>query len=157
MSHGIDADVQERLVEVESFLPDWQLQVDSVSKWTVGQQIEHILKATSAFTVMLLRNRSSDGDQDELPLKRLFMRKKMIPRGRIESPDVALPAPDTSQEALHSLLLKCRNRVSRLSEVSEDAVAMHPYLGEMRRDEIVEFLSIHLDHHLAIIRDIKNA
>lgn len=152
-----DADIQVRLDEVETFIPDWQVRADSVSKWSIGQQVEHILKATSAFTVMLLRDRVSSGEHDELPLKRLFMRKKMIPRGRIESPEVALPAPDTNQKALESLLLKCRKRVSRLSEVSEDAVAMHPYLGEMTRDEIVEFLSIHLDHHLAIMRDIKSA
>lgn len=42
-------------------LPAAALRLPSISAWSIGQHIEHVLRATSAFTVLILRNRKPDG------------------------------------------------------------------------------------------------
>lgn len=145
------------LEKLENHVESWQVQDVSVSAWSVGQQIEHVLKATSTFTVMLLRNRQPDGSGIQKQLKGILLRRDSFPRGVAKAPDVSLPGENTPEEALKSLLLKTRTRISRLDAVSPTAVAHHPYLGEMSRDEALQFMAIHLEHHLSIIRDIVKA
>lgn len=142
------------LDQLESHLADWQLRNTDVSEWSVGQQAEHVLKATSTFTVLALRNRQPDGSGIQKQLKGLLLKRGSFPRGVAKAPDVSIPGDETPEDALHTLLLKTRNRVTRLGEVSATAVAHHPYLGEMDRDEAVHFMAIHLEHHLRIIEDI---
>jgi len=144
------------LQEVESFIPSWQQKDESVSNWTVGQQIEHVLKATSAFTVMILRDRKADGSGIHKQLKGLLLQRGSFPRGIAKAPDISMPADATPATGLTARLHKTRNRVSKLPDVSASAVAHHHYLGEMDRDEAVAFMAIHLEHHIKIIRDIVN-
>jgi len=143
--------------KIEFYLASWQVRDVDVSAWAVGQHIEHVLKATSTFTVMLLRNRQPDGSGIQKQLKGILLQRDSFPRGVAKAPDVSLPADNTPEEALAQLLLKTRNRIGRLETVSSTSVAHHPYLGEMVRDEAVHFIAIHLDHHLSIIEDIVNA
>lgn len=125
-----------------------------MSDWSVGQQAEHVIRATSVFTVIILRNRPADGSQPEVALKHRLLERGSISRGIAKAPKPTLPGAQPSLKDLDGLLLKCRKRVERLSDVDQHSVAIHPYLGEMKRDEILQFLVIHLDHHLSIIKDI---
>lgn len=146
--------VHELLDEIEGFTSRADLKVAEVSDWSVGQQIDHVLKATSTFTILLLRNRPADGTGTQRQLKEKLLQKGSFPRGLVQAPDVTRPDAEPSEESLKRQIRKCRNRIARLSEVSEESVADHPYLGEMQRDEVIAFLAIHLRHHLSIIRDI---
>ena len=149
--------ILERLNALSSYFAHTDCRNDAVSDWSVGQQAEHVIRATSAFTVMILRNRPTDGSQPEVALKHRLLERGSIPRGIAKAPEPTLPGEHPSPIDLDSLLLKCRNRVERLSGVDPQSVAIHPYLGEMKRDEILQFLIIHLDHHLSIIKDIMDA
>lgn len=149
--------IQRALDLLESHLGSRNLRRSDVSDWSVGQQIEHVLKATSAFTVMALRNRQPDGTGIQKQLKGLLLKRDSFPRGVANAPDVSIPGDSTPEAVLNTLLLNTRNRITRLEEVSATAVAHHPYLGEMDRDEAIHFMAIHLEHHLSIIEDIVKA
>jgi len=149
--------VHDLLDEIEGFIPKINLKAIEVSNWSIGQQIEHVLKATSVFAILILRHRPSDGTGAQHHLTQRLLQRGSFPRGLVQAPEVTLPASDPSEKGLTILLRKCRNRISRLSEVNIDSVAEHPYLGEMQRDEVIDFLSIHLKHHLSIMRDIVKA
>ncbi|MDA0752462.1 MAG: DUF1569 domain-containing protein [Bacteroidetes bacterium] len=156
----IQPDIQhllERLNQVAEFLPHASLRNEHISRWSIGQQAEHVIRATSAFTVQILRNRKPDGSGVQKPITAQLLAHGMIPRGVADAPEATLPQLSTSPEELETLLLKARKRVSRLVEVHPESVANHPYLGEMDRDEIFRFMVIHLDHHLAIMREIQSA
>lgn len=154
---GTDPDIPsllERLDRITAFHKHLAVINPGVSNWSIGQQAEHVVRATSAFTVLILRNRVSDGNAEVKPIKDALLSRGFIPRGAAEAPEGTHPAADTDPAQLYQLLLKTRNRVERLIEVDPDAVAVHPYLGEMKRDEIIRFMVIHLDHHLSIMREI---
>ena len=146
--------IQCALEDLEAHLGSWDLNSSRISDWSVGQQIEHVLKATSTFTVLTLRNRQPDGTGFQKQLKGLVLKRDSFPRGVAKAPDISLPGEDTPKAALPSLLLETRNRLERLDTVSSSAVVHHPHLGEMKRDEAVHFMAIHLEHHLSIIKDI---
>ena len=149
--------IRDRLNVLVELLPLMEVRSSEVSDWSVGQQIEHVVRATSALTVLILRNRKPDGTGEQLPIKQMLLEHGSIPRGIAQAPEVSLPGTDTSRKELEALILKCRNRTSRLSAVDVESVAPHPYLGEMNRDEILRFMVIHLDHHIGIMRDILRA
>lgn len=136
-------------------LPDAEVRTPSVSGWSVGQHIEHVLRATSAFIVLILRNRKPDGRGIQRAIKHELLEKGQMPRGVADAPEATLPGTNTNQGDLEMLLLKTRKRVLQMGSVEADAVADHPYLGEMNRDEIIRFMEIHLEHHLSIMDDIR--
>lgn len=147
-------EVLKRLDTIEDLSPHLEAFSAEVSNWTVGQQVDHVISATSAFSVLLLREKKSDGSAEVSPLKGPILTSGVFPRGVVKAP-VGLDNPSQlNTTALSKALLKCRNRVVKLNDLPMDAVATHHLLGEMTRDEVIRFLTIHLDHHLAIIRDI---
>ena len=150
-------DVLAEIDRAESFLPFATHLVPAVSDWTVGQQIEHAAKATSAFAVTLLRNKGPVEAKADHPWKMALLENGSFPRGMVDAPDITLPAPQTSSTALQNLLRKTRIRVGNLAELPPDATADHHYLGTMQRDEAIRFMAIHLRHHISIMGDIVKA
>lgn len=116
-----------------------------------------MLKATSAFAVLIARNQPSESGASDLSIKCELLDAGAFPRGIVDAPDVTKPSDSPTEAAIQRALLKCRKRVDRLATVQPDATAVHPYLGPMQRDEVIDFLLIHLKHHLSIIDDIVKA
>lgn len=139
---------------IAEFVPSAALRCKQVSDWSIGQHIEHVAKATSAFAVTLLRHRGSDTPLDENPLKLALLERGTIPRGVVEAPEITHPGEGTDQGVLKTLILKTRSRVNKVQDLPPDASAVHHYLGTMQRDEVIAFLAIHLRHHISIIEDI---
>lgn len=146
--------LSECLDQVALRLPEATHCAPAVSAWSIGQHIEHVLRATSAFTLVILRNRKPNGHGIQREIKHQLLEKGQMPRGLAQAPEATLPGKDASREDLAKLLLKTRKRVDQLVSVDADAVADHPYLGEMNRDEIIRFMEIHLEHHLRIMDEI---
>jgi hypothetical protein len=142
---------------IAAFIPSAALRSKHISDWSIGQHIEHVAKATSAFAVTLLRHRSSNLPLDESPLKSVLLERGVFPRGVVEAPEITLPDEKTDQGVLEIYLLKTHNRISKLQDLPPDAAADHHYLGTMQRDEAIAFMGIHLRHHISIIEDILEA
>ena len=142
---------------IAASVPSAALRSKHVSDWSIGQHIEHVAKATSAFAVTLLRHRSSSLPLDENPWKSVLLERGVFPRGVVEAPKFTLPGERTDRSVLETLLLKTRNRISKLQDLSPDVAANHHYLGTMQRDEAIAFMAIHLRHHISIIEDILDA
>ena len=145
----------ERLDRVSAFLGFSGVTVADISEWSIGQHAEHVVRATSALTILVMRNRASEGSNESGAMKVALLNQGFIPRGVAQAPEGTLPAEETDIDALNQLILKTSNRIRRLAEVGPDAAAIHPYLGEMKRDEAIRFMEIHLDHHLQIMREIR--
>ena len=150
-------DLHSEIDRIAAFVPLAALCCEQVSDWSIGQHIEHVAKATSAFAVNLLRHRGSNAPLEENSLKSALLERGSFPRGVVEAPTITLPVERTDQGALESLILKTRSRISNLHDLPPDATAKHHYLGTMQRDEAIAFLAIHLRHHISIIEDIFEA
>jgi len=146
-----------QLTELEGFAPSAFVRQASVSKWSVGQQIEHTLIAISGMILALRKEHPGTGSREPNMYRDTVMASKQFPRGQIEAPAISRPSENPSPEFLEKLLLKTRNRVGNPLEISEKATLIHPIMDVMYRDEAIEFMTIHTEHHLVIIREILEA
>jgi len=144
----------DQLDEMEGSLPRASATDDTVSGWSVGQQIEHTLSALSAMSVALRRGRNEADGRRPNRFLALVLESGTIQRGRVKAPSAMLPSDHPDKKNLQRLILKTRNRISILGGLPPQASFVHHILGPMHRDEALQFMSIHTEHHLKIIRDI---
>lgn len=146
--------VLRRLDQLEMQIAQGERRAPEVSAWSVGQHIEHVLRATSSLTVMIFRGRKPEGQCRQRVIKRQLLDQGFIPRGVAQAPDATLPGSKTSPQELLKLLLNTRARVEKLPDAEADSVADHPYLGALDVAEAIRFTEIHIDHHLGIMEEI---
>ncbi|MCC6132059.1 MAG: DinB family protein [Acidobacteria bacterium] len=136
------------------------LKAARVSGWSVGQQVDHIIKANGAILSGILAGKTQTGPGISLT-GRIVLLTGFIPRGVGKSPDrylgAEVPAPELlaalagAQQTLGSL----RNEPGRL--LSKDLVIRHPRFGCLTASQALHFAKIHGAHHLKIIQDIEDA
>jgi hypothetical protein len=78
-----------------------------------------------------------------------------IPRGRAESPESVRPKQfDPTSLILHAE--KTKQTLPLLQSVGEGEYFLHPYFGNLKKNDAIRFLEIHTRHHLLIMKDIIN-
>jgi hypothetical protein len=139
-------------------VPD--LRAEAVSRWSVGQHIEHLLKVDDA----IHRNLSSSaiGPSGPAPslVARVILLTGRIPRGRGKAPDFTVPTGD--YVVLRKAVEQMSKRFGELEPVIDDLArdprrVAHPSLGGLTRRQWLRFADIHQRHHHQIILDIRAA
>jgi hypothetical protein len=147
-----------RIVRFEPALLD--LRVERVSRWSVGQQLDHILK------VLDVSQRLLDGNPQPLPrgmnlLGRCVMAAGWFPRGFAKSPKFVVPADeppaDLAERAAHLRKVYCETALPAELLADRRPVYPHPVFGGLSAVEGLRFLGIHTRHHLKIVSDIRRA
>lgn len=143
--------------ELETLAASALIRKESVSNWSVGQQIEHSLIAISGMILALRKEHPGIGSRSPNMYRDTVMATKQFPRGKIEAPAISRPSEDPDPAFLGRLIVKTRNRVGNPLDISESATLIHPIMDVMYRDEAIEFMTIHTEHHLKIVREILAA
>ncbi len=137
--------------------------VEQVSKWSVGEHVEHLALAHSGIVARfddLLNDTSAPGGSPSL-IGRCALTVGRIPRGRGKAPEgtrpQALDHADITQR-----LTGMRERLTRLASDSariamSKATFQHPVFGPLRAVEWLRFLEVHQNHHWRIVRDIERS
>lgn len=134
---------------------------ETVSVWSVGQQLEHVARADEAIfggIVQLLDSPDAEARGKPSRMGRAVMLLGRIPRGKGRSPEPFLSTGLDAAE-VRGRLAACRRSwrdfESRLDGLP-DALARrpHPVLGAFDACQWLRFEQIHLRHHRAIIDDI---
>ena len=135
------------------------LQRESVSKWSVAEQLDHAIRVCSAILLKVLEP-SEIVPQKLNWIGRLVLLAGYIPRGKGKSPKAFLPVP-CSQQQLRQSVGETRALLDRVlagrSSESSDRIVRHPLFGGLTAKEALVFANIHTRHHLAIVRDILAA
>jgi hypothetical protein len=131
-----------------------------VSAWSVGEQVDHMLKVLDAALARL------EGGADPVPgginlVGRICLGLGRLPRGVGKSP-ARLRAEQRQATELAATLSVVRERCARLGgrdELWRDrrALVRHPYFGALDARRTLRFLTVHTDHHLRIVADIRRA
>jgi hypothetical protein len=79
---------------------------------------------------------------------------KKIPRGKAKAPKVVQPKANLDNEGLLNHLSLTRNKIKTLETLSKDKYFNHPFFGDLKLGQSINFLEIHTKHHLNIIEDI---
>jgi hypothetical protein len=140
--------------------PDLALRRETISAWSLGEQIDHVLKVAAT----MLGRLAEDGKEPKTPISldgRAVLLLGWIPRGVGKAPEATrgmlVPAAE-----LRAALAQVRELAARLD--ADDArlthrrrTVRHPRFGGLTPAQALRFLEIHTRHHLKILRDIERA
>jgi hypothetical protein len=134
------------------------LRTESVSAWSVAEQLDHLIKVESSIYSHLLTRTPAPGPRISL-VGRFVLAAGWIPRGRSEAPKRLRGTP-AGAEQLKAALDACGETLRRLAAepdalFSPAAVLPHKMFGALTAGEAVRFAPIHTRHHLKIVADIR--
>ncbi|MBK7762660.1 MAG: DinB family protein [Bacteroidetes bacterium] len=145
--------LQHLLQDIESKIPKHEMLNPSVSQVSVGWHIEHILITMNAILVALKRSNPSEFKRS-LQLSRVIVFTfQRIPRGRAKAPTRVMPGNYTT-ESLHKHIALTKTNLDELQNMPSNHYFNHPYFGDLKLKQAIQFLKIHTKHHLKIIEDI---
>lgn len=131
-----------------------------VSAWSVAEQIDHLTKVLDRALGLLLTSDTALPAGINLT-GRLLLALGRLPRGVGKSP-AAVRGAERSAAELRAQLAQVRPLVERLRDAGErlarrTPVFPHPYFGGLDTSQALRFLTVHTDHHLRIVADIRRA
>jgi hypothetical protein len=156
--------IERQLHEVEALIAEGDARLAAraaaVSGWSVGEQVDHILKVLDRSLGLLLTS------EEALPkginlVGRILLAARRLPRGVGKSPaalrGAARPAGErrAQLDRIAPLLERVRDSPERFMRPTP--IYPHPYFGGLRAAQAVRFLAVHTDHHLRIVADIRRA
>ncbi|MDX1632619.1 MAG: DinB family protein [Thermoanaerobaculia bacterium] len=146
--------------------PDARLETrdETVSGWSVGQQLQHLVRADASVAeglLQLLENPSAGDPFGPTLLGRLILWLGFIPRGKGRAPRSTRaeesPAADEVRKELEdvrSLFHECRRRSDEL--LALERTLAHPVFGGLTIPQWFRFVEVHHEHHLKIVREIRS-
>lgn len=146
--------LDELVSELENKIPFCYTANIEVSEGTVGWHIEHCLLTLNGVINSLMQSNPKDFKWKFSLIRIIVLTTKKIPRGRAKAPQVVRPKGNTDQTELEIHLSNTLNKIMELEFLSKDNYFEHPYFGNLKLKQTINFLEIHTNHHLEIIRDI---
>ena len=140
--------------KLENCIPLKDKRNDKISNSDVAWQIDHSLKVINLVIEALA---SSDPKQYKWRFNKwrlLLFTLNYIPRGRAKTPKVVKPPEVISIEDLKTQVSLVYKNIDRLKPLDKHAFFKHFVFGKLYKAKTVQFLNLHTNHHLKIIRDI---
>lgn len=129
-------------------------QLQSVSAKGVDWHIYHSLLVISGVCYLLKQSNPKDYKPKINLLKLVIMTTGVIPRGKARSPKEVLPPEQIGTKETINLFSKVEVQLKELESLDKNHFYSHHIFGDLNLSKSVKFLSIHIRHHLKIIRDI---
>ena len=138
---------------------------ESVSRWSVQQQLEHLLltdRVVLAWLHAVAKGMiASDGLGGPTLRGRVVIGTGFILRGKGRAPDVTRP-DGMELPAIRSGLLEAQDQAKALADLlptlaADSCTRRHPALGYFTPPQWLRFAHVHHRHHGKIIRDILKA
>ncbi len=139
------------------------LRDESVSAWSIGEQLEHLALADrpilDAVDRILAGGHADDAKKKPSKIGRMMLLSGWIPRGKGRAPEVARPrGADPGAIAAGLAIEKERCEAYDAAALREAAgTVAHFAFGHMTACQWLRFIEVHHDHHMKIIRDIQRA
>ena len=146
--------LEQQIEEMQQYVLQLQVKKVSVSQANVGWHLSHSAKVIEKVICQLQKSKPDDYRQT-LNFKRLLVFiGRRIPRGKAKAPSSVLPEQELTPQKLEAQMTTINNISSQLKELPDNTFFDHPYFDHLTKKQSVNFLTIHTEHHLKIIRDI---
>lgn len=152
------------LIDLASDEEEMSQRSDPVSKWSVGDHVEH-LTLSDEFILDGL-SKVLEGPQSSKPggpnlIGRICLWGGYIPRGRGKAPAGVVPQ-GVASGILHQRLATVRQGFIGLEASTESLAGStgtvpHPVFGRLNACQWLRFTQVHHNHHQKIMRDIARA
>lgn len=152
---AIKSSIEKSLEALDQFISKADVIRPSVSAASVGWHIEHALLVAEFSVKALQTDLTTTSSLSQRIKKKLFFLVKYIPRKSAKAPKVVRPA--TQNPEINDLKIHLKEVLEQLQKATEAPANLyfhHPQLGVINTEETLEFIVIHNEHHLKIIRDI---
>ncbi|GGD22664.1 DUF1569 domain-containing protein [Hyunsoonleella pacifica] len=143
-----------QLSQIEAFMPHFRAVNTSVSKVSVGWQLDHSLKVINGvFNTMA--NSNPKHYKRNFNLSRIILFSlNYIPRGNAKSPKIVVPPNTILEKDLEKQLHTAKRLLDGIGTLDEAHHFKHFIFGTLSKKQTLRFLRLHTHHHLKIIGDI---
>ena len=140
--------------ELESYIAVKDKRNDSVSTSDVAWQIDHSLKVFNLVSETLLKSDPELYSSKFNKWRLIYFTLGNFPRGKVKAPKFVRPPEIISLEDLNSQLQVAYQNIESLKSVNKNAHFKHFIFKVLNKKRTIQFLQLHTNHHLKIIRDI---
>jgi hypothetical protein len=140
--------------ELATFIPNYNQSNTAISEVAVGWHIEHSLLVIKQITATVAQSEPKLYKSKFNLSRFIVFLTKIIPRGKAQAPKVVIPVDEITIERLQESLKNTYQAIAYLKDCQEKQYFMHPFFGQLNKKQTIQFLAIHTQHHLKIIRDI---
>ena len=140
--------------ELESYIPLKDKRNDAVSKSDVAWQLDHTLKAINLVIESISKSNPEDYKWRFNKWRLLLFTIGYIPRGKGKAPKVVRPPEVIYEEDLKVQVNFAYKNIDIIKPLNENASFKHFIFGQLNKNKTIQFLQLHTNHHLKIIRDI---
>lgn len=146
--------LNKQLIEASSYLDQANHTNAKISKATVGWQIHHLSSVVAA-VVKTMKESQTKAPKEKFNFWKYFVLiTRFIPRGKVKAPKSVNPTGNISRSQLEMILNEASKSIKELSALPKEANFKHPVLGYLSKKKAINFLEVHTEHHLKIIRDM---
>ena len=142
------------LNEIEKVIPSKDKRDESISKSTVGWQLDHSLKVINAVSGVIINTNPEKYKRDFNFMRLILFPINYIPRGSAKAPKVVLPPEIISKSSLKGQLQMAKQNIELLKPLPQNSHFIHHVFGMLSKRQTLYFLGMHTKHHLKIVRDI---
>ena len=126
----------------------------NVSVGDIGWHIEHsclvIIKITET-----IQNSNPETYRPRFSfIKFIVLLTGKFPRGRAKAPEVVMPIENITISHLEKSIILAKDAIQELHGCEKNNYFNHPFFGNLNTPATINFLGIHTNHHLSIIKDI---
>lgn len=147
-------DLHNLLYKLESNIDNFEIENTSVSKSTIGWQIDHTLRVVNG-VITQVKISNPDEYKSSFNFKRFVVFSiNKIPRGKARAPKSVQATGIINKSELISQIEIAKKLVSEVYNFNEKSNFKHHYFGVLNLKQCIKFLEIHTNHHLKIIDDV---
>jgi hypothetical protein len=154
MGHKRTEILLQLLTKIEANIPHKAAKNPSVSKATVGWQLDHALKVFNAVSEWTENSNPEDYEFKLNYWRTVLLTLGYFPRGRVKAPKHVLPPESITTEDLEKQLQTARTHVDKLKMLPKNAYFKHFIFGKLNKKQTLRFLEVHTNHHLKIVKAI---
>jgi hypothetical protein len=140
--------------ELESYIAVKDKRNDTISKSDVAWQIDHSLKVINLVTDNIVNSNPKEYKWHFNKWRIFLFSLGYIPRGKARAPKVVKPPEVISIESVNTQVQLAYKNIERLNLLDKNAHFTHFVFGQLNKHKTIQFLQLHTNHHLKIIRDI---
>lgn len=140
--------------ELESHIAVKNKRNELVTASDVAWQIDHSLKVINLVIEAISNSTPKEYKWKFNKWRLLLFTLGYIPRGKARAPKVVKPPELISVEDLNTQVSLAYINVERLKPLDNNSNFTHFVFGQLNKPKTIQFLQLHTNHHLKIIRDI---
>ena len=147
--------LSESISSLEKYIDFIHLKNHSVSKSTIGWQIDHSLIVINGI-IGQLKNSDAANYKAKFNFKRFIIyTTNHIPRGKATAPKIVQPERESSKIELFDKITLAKTNLLQIDTFDKNNFFKHPFFGNLNVRQAKKFLALHTFHHLKIIQDIS--